>query len=148
MACNGITHPCVCRLLDLWFIWRCSICTAVRGRRCRRTGTRRHVGMRQHHVHSHIFHAHDLLMCCAAGLACSRVGRGGGRTHHGRQCEARGAAQAGAGAVCGAVGLIRNVEMYIVGAYKHLRIDPQYRGAAHAPKPATLCTVYVMNSCE
>ena len=31
------------------------------GRRCRRTGTRRHVGMRQLHMHPHIFDMHDVL---------------------------------------------------------------------------------------
>ena len=54
-------------------------------------------------LHAHSVHARNMLTCCAAGLDCSRVGREGVKSEFGRECEARGAAQAGAGASRGVV---------------------------------------------
>ena len=81
------------------------------GRRCRRTGTQPHVGMRQLHVHPHAFDIHDVLTCCAScagrfmwALASTPPPLPGGAK---REEEP----QAGAGAAYGILASVVNLEM-------------------------------------
>ena len=81
------------------------------GRRCRRTGTRRHVGMRQHHVHACIFHTRDVPTCCAAGFDRPRVPLVSPHRPLPASAKREEEPQAGAGAAYGILALVVNLEM-------------------------------------